>query len=57
MEVGAGDRVSKLFLQRTQIRKKRKQKNTFFFVEGGGGGGVWDGAGVSGFFFTIDPNL
>ena len=51
---GAGDRVSKLFLQRTQIRKKENKKKKQHFFRGGGGGGGggggWDGAGVSGFF-------
>ena len=43
-----GNRVSKFFLQRTQIRKKK-----LFFFLGGGGGGGWDGAGVSGFFLLL----
>ena len=51
VEVG-GNRVSKFFLQRTQIRKKK----TFFFFFWGGGGG---GGGVGGelvIFFTKNPN-
>ena len=48
--MGGGNRVSKLFLQRTQIRKIF----FFFFFFGGGGGGV-GGARVSD-FFTKNPN-
>ena len=42
-----GNRVSKFFLQRTQIRKKK----TFFFFFGGGGGGGGGRRGISDFFY------
>ena len=42
-----GNRVSKFFLQRTQIRKKK----LFFFWGGGGGGGGGMGLELVDFFY------